>query len=423
MRNDRTNYQHRHILAHNCTAETDTWKTGVNNNILIFGPSGSGKTRHYVKPNIMTSHESMIISDTKGTLYEELGPLLRQHGFTVHNINFTALSGSDGYNPLNYIRCDGYWNEQDILTLSHCLIEDWHSNDPYWCHAARQYLACMISYVLETMSPEKRTLKEVMRLLSVMDGEKFPALIEESSLLYPRSTTALRYRAFRGIAKAEKMDASIRGIISTNLDPLCFDQACALYCRDRQIDFAELGRKKCAVFLTISDTDRSMDKLANIFMTQALQILMRSADHDYPEHRLPIPVRFYLDDFASNMYIPDFDKIISVVRSREISISVILQSLTQLNSLYGKDRAATILNNCDRQLYLGGQDLDTAEYISHRANKPMEQILAMPVDHAWLFTRGQKPVMTEKYDISSLEAELYASPSDAEPDEELSMSV
>ena len=413
--NSRKNYRGTHILAKNHTFSTDTWETGMNNNVLVFGPTGSGKTRHYVRPNIVNSHESMIISDTKGNLCEELGPYLQAKGFRVLNVDFTDLKNGCGYNPLDYIRYDERWNEQDILTLCSCLIEDGQRDDPYWAHAAKQYLACLIGWVLDVLPEERHNLREVMHILSLMDADVFPALMEELELIRPDSTAVLRYRAFKVISRAEKMDASIRGIVSTNLDPLCFDDACALYTKPGRIDFTSIGRTRTALFLTISDTDRSMDRLANAFLTQALQILCRSADHDSPGHRLPVPVRFYLDDFATNLYIPDFDRVISVIRSREISVSVILQSLTQLNSLYGEARARTILNNCDRQLYLGGQDIDTAYYVCQRADRTLGSVLTMPLDEAWLLVRGSKPCTSQKYDVRALDlpADL---PEPTEPD-------
>ena len=397
--NERKAYQGKHILAKDIYKETDTWKSGLNNNVLVFGPSGSGKTRHYVIPNILISHESMIISDTKGDLYGLTAGKLEEKGFTTYRIDLTDLENSYGFNPLDNIRYDnGHWNEQDIMSLCQCLIKEDQTDEPYWGNAARQYLACLISYILEMYPEENRTLKEVMNLLSRMDSDTFSALITEASYLYPNSTVLLRYNAFKGIARAEKMDASIRGIVSTNLDPLCFSQACALYRQKKRIEISEAGKRKTAIFLTVSDTDRSMDKLADIFMSQAIQILCRSADHDYKEHRLAVPVRFYLDDFATNLFIPDFDKIISVIRSREISTSVILQSLSQLNALYGNDKAATIVNNCDTQIYLGGQDRDTVAYIAERANRTTDSIMSLPLNKIYLFIRGQKPILCEKYE-------------------------
>ena len=155
------------------------------------------------------------------------------------------------------------------------------------------------------------------------------------------------------------------------------------------INFTELGNKKCAVFLNISDTDRTLDKLVNIFYTQLFQCLCKTADNS-AEGRLKVPVRVFLDDFATNVYIPDFDKLISVIRSREISVSVILQSITQLEGLYSKAQALTIINNCDHVVYLGGSDLQTTEYIASRMCKSMENVLCLPSDQIMLLTRGMK---------------------------------
>ena len=143
-----------------------------------------------------------------------------------------------------------------------------------------------------------------------------------------------------------------------------------------------------------------MDRLAGLFYSQALHVLSDEADHS-PGHRLAVPVRLILDDFAAGARIEGFDGITSVIRSREISVSIILQSITQLEALYGRARATTILNNCDQLLYLGGQDVDTARLISVKANKSINTILQMPLDAAWLFVRGEKPQQVSKYNLTA----------------------
>ena len=196
------------------------------------------------------------------------------------------------------------------------------------------------------------------------------------------------------------MWASVIGILAEKISVLSFDGARAILTKPRRIDFRALGRKKTAVFLEVSDTDRSMDRLAGLFYAQALHVLSDMADHS-PGQRLAVPVRMILDDFAAGAKIENFDGITSVIRSREISVSVILQIITQLEALYGPARAATILNNCDQCLYLGGQDVGTARLISIKANKSINTILQMPLSDAWLFVRGQGPQQVSKYDLTA----------------------
>lgn len=160
------------------------------------------------------------------------------------------------------------------------------------------------------------------------------------------------------------------------------------------VDFKEIGSRKTAVFVTVSDTDRSMDDLANIFFTQAMQALCDYADNECEDFRLPIPVRFILDDFATNCRIEEFPRIISTIRSRGISVMLMLQAESQLSQYYGCDDS-TIIANCDTYVYLGGNDIDTAESISRRCNKPLSQILYMPVGSCWVFRRGEQPVFAK----------------------------
>ena len=390
------------ILADGCWRSNNTWETGLNNNDLIIGPSGAGKTRGYVKPNLLQCSESVIVADTKGSLIDEVGPALRKRGYEVINVDFTNMVGSYGYNPLDYIRYDPMaqkYREQDIMSIAACLVPVENGKDPFWDYAAAMYLASFIGYVLECLPEGEHTLEYAAKLLPEMYTKRANQLFQELGEQNPNSFAYQKYQMFIGSSRAEKMHASILGILAEKLDPLTYDGPLAMYRKPNRVNFRTLGQKKTAVFLTVSDTDRSVDRLVNLFYTQALQCLCESADRDYPDHRLPVPVRLILDDFASNACIPDFDKIISVIRSREISVSVIIQSLSQLETLYGHARAMTIINNCDNCLYLGGQDVETARYISVKANRTADSILNMPLDEAYLFTRGSRPQKVHKYDL------------------------
>lgn len=402
----------RRILAQGEFISNSTRATGINNNDLIIGPSGAGKTRGYVKPNIMQCNESMIVADTKGSLKDEFTPLLLRRGYRVINLDFTDTLSSDGYNPLDYVRYDqrrGKYLEQDITTLCAALIPLQDSRDRFWEESARTLLSALVGYVLEALPQEEHTLEYVVKLFTAEDsgagGQRvYRQLLSELAEEKPDSFTARQFRFYNVLQGTEKTDFSVQAFVSRALAPLSYDGPMHMYRCENRIDFRRLGQEKTAVFLTVSDTDRAMDGLVNLFYTQALQTLCHSADKDYPAHRLPVPVRFILDDFATNVRIPDFDKIISVIRSREIYVSIILQSISQLSSIYGHGESMTIINNCDNCLYLGGQDVETARYIATKANKTPDTILSMPLDRAYLFTRGQKARMVTKFDIRTHEA-------------------
>lgn len=393
------------ILAEGHTTSNDTWATGRNNNDLIIGPSGAGKTRGYVLPNILQMSESLIVTDTKGALYGQVGRILARRGYDVLEISLAdCLSSPYGYNPLDYVRHDAKrdkYNKQDIMTIAAAIVPDEPRNsDPYWHRAARMLLESLIAYTLECLPPDEQNLSSVVELFRCLGDKTFGRLINELGEIASDSFAVSRYEMVASCQQAEKMFASVVGILAEKLSVLSFDGARALFVNPQRIDFRALARKKAVVFLEVSDTDRSMDRLAGLLYTQALHVLSDMADHS-PDHRLAVPVRLILDDFAAGARIEDFDKITSVIRSREISVSVILQSITQLVALYGRARAATILNNCDQLLYLGGQDVDTARLISVKANKSINTILQMPLDAAWLFVRGEKPQQVSKYNLTA----------------------
>ena len=400
------------ILAQGHFVSNDTRSTGLNNNDLIVGPTGSGKTRGYVKPNLLQMCESAIVTDTKGSLRHEIGPVLEQAGYRVIDFDFTNVAESSGYNPLDFVRANPHTGapfEQDILKIAAALVPTEDRDDPFWDHAARNLLGCYLGFILEFVDPRERTLDRAARMLanSSSDPKTRESSITTETILdrfaqeHPDSFAARKWRAFKPTTGAERMYASVLGILSEKLDPLTFDGVAQMYARPERINFRELGQRKTVVFLTVSDTDRSLDRLISLFYTQALQELCDFADSECPGATLPVPVRLYLDDFATNCRIADFDKTISTIRSRNIAVSVVLQSITQLETLYAHADAMTIVNGCDHLLYLGGQDVETAEFIAKKACKTVESILDVPVSDAWLFERGTRARQVRRFDLES----------------------
>ena len=388
------------ILARDVMQSNNTHKTGINNNDLIIGPSGAGKTRGYVIPNILQANESMIIADTKGDLAKAFRGYLEDKGYKVFVLDFKDTLHSCGYNPLDNIRYDAEterYNEQDILKLVRCMAPNLDSREPFWDEQGRTLLSTLVSYVLENIRPEDRNLVSVQKLFSVWNKRSSGKLFAEVERYNPESFALSKYRLLKRNFEAERMNASIEAFTAQALDIFSFEGTKKMITNPEKIDIKAMGREKTALFLNISDTDRSMDKLVNIFYTQALQMLCEEAESQ-PGCRLAVPVRFILDDFATNACVPDFDKIISVIRSREIYVSIILQSITQLDGLYGEYNANTILNNCDVLLYLGGQDIHTIDLIGQKTGFTKNYILGMGVNDALLFIRSKKSELVEKYD-------------------------
>lgn len=385
------------ILAAGIEVSNDTRVSGCNNNDIICGNSGSGKTGGYVIPNIQSIDSSLVVSDTKRQLERRFRPRLAARGDQVFTLDLVNPAGSCGYNPLAAIRqySDGSYREQDILTLAHLLCPAKQSNEPVWEQSAASYIAFLIAYCLEAEPPESRNLirvGELHRQFMQPDGD---IQFLEWILDHPDSFAAKKHSEITANRTAEKMFASIVGFVNLCLEPYSFKEARYLFAGEDSFDIRSLGRTKTVLFLNVSDTDRTYDSLANIFYSQALQILCTEADAQ-KDGRLPVPVRFIMDDFASSAVIPDFDKIISVIRSRDIYVSLIIQSLSQLESMYTPAVSRTILNNCDHILYLGSQDMDTAAYIAARAVRTPEAILSMPRDKAYLITSGEKARLVDK---------------------------
>ena len=390
------------ILANGITVSNDTWATGLANHDLIIGPTGGGKTRSYVVPNLLSSQESFIVTDSKGSLRRQVGGILERRGFRVLELDFTNLMHSPwGYNPLRFIRWDGdrqCWNEQDIITVAAALVPVTSRTDPFWDLSARNYAEALIGYTLDNLPREEHTLVSVAKLFAEAETGVLDELMREYCTICPDSFAAMRWKFFQGGRKADKTYSSILAILSQKLSNYSFGGVQQLFTNQNQIDFAAISQEPTAVFVHVSDCDFSLQNLTSLFYTQALQMLIAEAD-SHPDNRLQIPVRLYLDDF-SNLIIPDMDKTISIIRSREISVSIALQSVTQLEGLYGHDKAMTIIDNCDHLLYLGGQSVETARFIGAKANKPTSAILNMALGKAWLFERGALPREVKKYDLT-----------------------
>ncbi len=397
--NGRAAYQGNIVFTKHIAANTDSWQTGMNNNILVLGCSGSGKTRNHLKPNLMQCQGSYIVLDTKGSLYDEMGAYLTLQGYKVDQLDFTTMGGTCGYDPLHQVRIEnGKPNQQDIIAIASAICpKEAQQSDPFWGLAAANYLSSYIAYVFEALPEREWSMASVIKLFESGTG-KIQHLFNDLAMHNPDSYAASLFNRSKATCGAEKMHSSILGIIAANLLPFGFKGALDSYANPNRIDFSSFGREKRALFVTVDDIDHSLEGLTSLFIEQAFTRLCSSADRDYTEHRLPIPVRFILDDFA-NLNIPHIDDTLAVIRSREISATIICQTVSQLEARYGTAAANSIIGNCDRQLLLAVQDEATARYFSLRANKPAFALLETPANTWWYFERGKRGKQDGAYQL------------------------
>ena len=384
------------LIAEGCDYSLNDFATKLNNNVLVVGGSGCGKTRDIVIPNILKAVGSYIVSDPKGDLYRRFGGYLRSKGYDVKLINFAHPEKSCSYNPLHYIK-----TTQDIVKFSSLLINDRRSAnsraDPFWDLSSATLLSAVIGYLKEE-GYEHYTFSEILAMIRngtrTGDSAKSSALAVMFERLEEKNPDSWACAQFKGINAApndtygcilSSLSAKFAYYDSEELNKMMSGKC---------YDFSTIACRKTAVFVVVSDTDRTMDSLANIFFTQAVNALCDFADTRCKNNRLPIPVRFILDDFATNCRIEEFPRIISSIRSRAISVMLLIQSEAQLRQGYAMD-ALTIISNCDTYAYIGGNDLETAESISIRTDVPLRDVLYMPVGECVVFRRGSQPVTTK----------------------------
>lgn len=389
------------ILAENQEYSLDCYETQLNNNVLVVGTTGAGKTRSIVTPNLLEATGSYIVSDPKGNLYHKYKDYLKKKGYVVKKLDFTNPECSDKYNFFDYIN-----STQDIVSTAHMLIYgEGKGNhvDPFWDQASQLLLQALIAYLQEACKPNEKNLHYLLKLVTVcyasgdMDGQSsvMDRIIKEYGKNNPDSYAVSTYEKFR--VAASKTLRSI--LITVNAKMGLFDTPeIKRMTEEDEMDIPSIGQQKTAVFVVVSDTDRSMDPLVNIFFTQAMNQLCRYADKHCEDNRLPVPVRFILDDFATNCKIGEFPRMISSIRSRGISTMLMIQAESQLTHCYGED-GQTIIGNCDTYVYLGTNDVKTAQAVAERADVPMQKILYMPVGTNWIFRRGQNPINGKNFDL------------------------
>jgi len=347
-------------------------KYARNKNVLVIGGSGSGKTRFFVKPNLMQMHSSYVVTDPKGTIVLECGKMLEDHGYEIKILNTINFKKSMKYNPFAYLK-----SEKDILKLVQTIIantkgEGEKAGEDFWVKAEKLYYTALIGYIFYEAPKEEKNFKTLLDMIDASevreDDETYmnpiDRLFEALEKKNPTHFAVKQYKKYK--LAAGKTAKSILISCGARLAPFDIEELRELMSED-EMALDTIGDKKTALFVIISDTDDTFNFVVSIMYSQLFNLLCDKADDVYGG-RLPVHVRFLLDEFANIGLIPKFEKLIATIRSREISASIILQSQSQLKAIY-KDHADTIIGNCDSTLFLGGKEKTTIKELSETLGK------------------------------------------------------
>lgn len=406
-----------------------------NKNVIVIGGLGSGKTRFYVKPNLMqmTDHVSYVVTDPKGTIIVECGKMLVNGGYRIKVLNTINFKKSMHYNPFHYIR-----SEKDILKLVNTIIantkgEGEKSTEDFWIKAERLLYSALIGYIWYEAPEEEQNFSTLLEFINASEtreeDEEFKnavdELFEELEAENPEHFAVRQYRKYK--LAAGKTAKSILISCGARLAPFDIQELREIMSYD-EMELDMIGDQKTAMFVIISDTDDTFNFVVAIMYTQLFNLLCDKADDEHGG-RLPYHVRLLLDEFSNIGQIPKFDKLIATIRSREISASIILQSQSQLKTIY-KDAAETITGNCDTVLFLGGKESSTLKEISETLGKETidlyntsdtrgtsqsyglnyqktgkelmsrDELAVMDGNKCILQLRGVRPFFSNKYDIT-----------------------
>lgn len=398
------------ILGKNCIVSSDSRKTQLNNNIIVCGTSGCGKTMSISEPRLLeTRNSSLIITLSKRKLVSKYRSLFRQRGYNVWVLDFAKPGNSNvSYDPLKYVK-----SNMDITFLAESIVksnsqESSSSADPYWDNAAKSLLSAEIAYILEMV--KNASLSNVLGFHDKLDIEENIGLIKTTldykfeclSLMEPNSFAVSCWKSFTKLPV--KTGSCVLGTLNTALYTIFTPELREMMQKENKIDFQKLASEKTILFVVTSAVNPALNCFVNMFYSQVFKELFEFAEKR-EDGVLPVPVHVLCDDFAVGSRIHNFPEYISIFREKGISVSLLLQSESQLESMYGANAATTIINNADTYVYMGGMDLKTCRSISEKMNAPLEEILQMPLGQEIIFRRGQKPIVTQRYNV--LENELY----------------
>jgi len=396
-------------LAEGMVVPADFEQTGLNLNEIVVGPTGCGKSFSNAYSRLAhTNESSVVVPISKDAIKRSFMKTFKERGYEVIDLDFAHPDKSMyGYDPLDYIHRD-----EDVIQLARNLIGQDASRgrtgeaDPYWNDSATSVIAAEIAYVLLDAKDKKKkaNFADVINFHRSIKFDSSKNLMstsadiwfEKLSVYHPGNQATELWKTVKDLAP--RTASCIFSVVNSAFDKIFSNSVIEMTKKKKRVSFKELGEKKVALFISISPMNRTLQNYINVMYADMFRELFEIAQNNI-DYKLNVPVHIICDDFACSGKIQNFEDYISIFRAAGISVTMLLQSESQLNSMYGEQSAITIINNCDTYVYMGGMDIITCQNISKRMNKPLNKVMEMPLEQVVVFRRGSAPYVSRRFQI------------------------
>ncbi len=398
-------------LADGVMYSTDFAQTGINDNVIVAGTTGCGKTTSYTESRMLHTYDtSLVVPISKSRVKKQYADLFKQRGYKVIDLDYSNPEACEwGYDPLDYVE-----SESDEINLAKSIVEGTFKGseqgidrDPYWNESTAYGVAAIISLIrINARIDNKRpSFYDVIRFAdSIKGGEakgsgslfttNMDEAFDKAQKAFPGNQASRLWKTISG--NGPRTGGTILSMVQGAISGVFSDRVVEMLKKDQRIDFMSIGREKTVVFITTSPFDVSMNMFTNIMYANLFRALFEDAE-SRPEGRIDVPVHVICDDFACTGKIANFDRYISIFRAAGISTSLLLQSESQLEAMYGTGASKTIINNCDTYIYMGGRDHATCKNVSEWVNKPVNTVMSLAPGRVYVLRRGMRPIEADRY--------------------------